>query len=89
MQYTLRVFIYCKCGVLIFTTHDRKMEYQNSNVCQKFTIESFMKLKTFDKLGQLAQLDRALASGAKGRGFESRIAHLLYKKVFNRWESLN
>ena len=26
-------------------------------------------------LGQLAQLDRALASEAKGRGFESRIAH--------------
>ena len=25
--------------------------------------------------GQLAQLDRALASGAKGRAFESRIAH--------------
>ncbi len=25
-------------------------------------------------LGQLAQLDRALASGAKGRGFESRTA---------------
>ncbi len=26
--------------------------------------------------GQLAQLDRALASGARGRGFESRIARL-------------
>ncbi len=25
-------------------------------------------------IGRLAQLDRALASGAKGRGFESRIA---------------
>ncbi len=27
-----------------------------------------------DTSGQLAQLDRALASGARGRGFESRIA---------------
>ncbi len=27
--------------------------------------------------GRLAQLDRALASGAKGRGFDSRIAHHL------------
>ena len=27
--------------------------------------------------GRLAQLDRALASGAKGRGFDPRIAHHL------------
>ena len=27
------------------------------------------------KRGRVAQLDRALASGAKGRGFESRSAH--------------
>ncbi len=26
-------------------------------------------------IGRLAQLDRASASGAEGRGFESRIAH--------------
>jgi hypothetical protein len=26
-------------------------------------------------LGRLAQMDRALVSGTKGRGFESRIAH--------------
>ncbi len=25
--------------------------------------------------GRVAQLDRALASGAKGRGFESRLVH--------------
>ena len=31
--------------------------------------------------GRLAQVDRALASGAKGRGFESRIAHSQPVKV--------
>jgi hypothetical protein len=29
----------------------------------------------FKKHGRLAQVDRALVSGTKGRGFESRIAH--------------
>ena len=33
------------------------------------------KILLFEGFGQLAQLDRALASGAKGRAFESRIAH--------------
>ena len=28
-----------------------------------------------ENCGRVAQLDRALASGAKGRGFESRSAH--------------
>jgi hypothetical protein len=28
-----------------------------------------------EELGRLAQLDRALVSGTRGRGFESRIAH--------------
>ncbi len=33
--------------------------------------------------GRLAQVDRALVSGTKGRGFESRIAHyLLQSKIF-------
>ena len=40
------------------------------------------------KIGQLAQLDRVLASEAKGRGFESRIARQIKIKglvdIFNQ-----
>ena len=31
-----------------------------------------------EETGQLAQLDRALASGARGRGFESHIVRIFY-----------
>ncbi len=34
-----------------------------------------------ERYGRLAQLDRALASGAKGRAFESRIAHHLIARA--------
>ena len=33
------------------------------------------RITLFKTRGRVAQLDRALASGAKGRGFESRSAH--------------
>ena len=33
--------------------------------------------------GRLAQLDRALVSGTRGRGFESRIARHLYRREAN------
>ena len=32
-------------------------------------------LMSYSSSGRVAQLDRALASEAKGRGFESRLAH--------------
>ena len=32
-------------------------------------------LMSYSLSGRVAQLDRALASEAKGRGFESRLAH--------------
>lgn len=35
----------------------------------------------FVQCGRVAQLDRALASGAKGRGFESRSAHHFFRGV--------
>jgi hypothetical protein len=37
--------------------------------------------------GRLAQVDRALVSGTKGRAFESRIAHHELKRAFGFSES--
>ena len=40
-------------------------------------------LMSYSSSGRVAQLDRALASEAKGRGFESRLAHQCQESL---WE---